>query len=550
VRVATFVASTLLIACFAISSAEKIELYTRGDDLGRHLKTGELLLSSTVPAGTVSKLLYTNFYSYATPDFEVVNHHWLSGVVYFLIWKRIGFAGLNAFYLVLGCLTFLLSFRMAQKAAGWAVASALALPMLPILRLRPSVRPEIFTLLFCGVFLWFLWNHYNGSLSWRSLLALPAVEVLWVNLHIGFIFGPVFIGAFMLAELLKRPRKEEAPRGGNPWETEFYKEKILLFGRWSGILALTLLATLMNPSGIYGAAIPFTIWSNYGMDVTENHSLPYLESHGFGGEYLVVKLTLIVLYLSFFAVYRRGARFPMGLFILAVLLGGMAWFALRNQTILAMFALAAIGINVGLSGATEPRALEAMNESSDRRNRLSHLLHAGFSHSLRNLCLALIILAGAYSSGRKLLERKDTIGLGMYPDMNAAADFLRASNLQGPLLNNFNIGGYLIHYLYPQFRVFVDSRPEAYPAGFLNEKYSLPLNDEAEWARLLDQYQFNVLFFSHAATWEEAFCARRALDPNWATVFRQFSVLIMVRRNARNQRLIQQYEIPIEKLFK
>jgi hypothetical protein len=137
----------------------------------------------------------------------------------------------------------------------------------------------------------------------------------------------------------------------------------------------------------------------------------------------------------------------------------------------------------------------------------------------------------------------------MYPDMSAAADFLRASNLQGPLLNNFNIGGYLTHYLYPQIRIYVDSRPEAYPAGFLTEKYSLPLNDEGEWARLLDQYQFNVIFFSHAATWEEAFCERRAQDPNWATVFRQFSVLIMVRRNARNQRLIQQYEIPLENLF-
>jgi hypothetical protein len=137
----------------------------------------------------------------------------------------------------------------------------------------------------------------------------------------------------------------------------------------------------------------------------------------------------------------------------------------------------------------------------------------------------------------------------MYPDMSAAADFLRASNLQGPLLYNFNIGGYLIHYLYPQYRIYVDSRPEAYPAGFLTEKYNLPLNEETEWARLFDEYRFNIIFFSHAAAWEEAFCARRAQDPNWATVFRKFSIIMMVRRNAANQSFIQQYEIPVEKLF-
>jgi hypothetical protein len=527
-RLLAILASTLLVACFAISSADKIELYLHGDDLGRHLKNGELLLSSTAPAGTASKLLHTNFYSYAMPDFDFVNHHWLTGVIYFLIWKRVGFAGLNAFYILLGCATFLLFFRMAQKAAGWAIATALALAMMPILRLRASVRPEIFTLLFCAVFLWFLWNHYNGALSWRSLLVLPAIEVLWVNLHIGFIFGPVFIGAFMLAELLKRQPRADVTPGVNPWDTEFYKEKRVLLTRWLGVLALTLLATLVNPSGIYGAVYPLAIWSNYGIDVIENHSVPYLESHGFTGQYLLIKLTLIVLYLSFFAVYRRGGRFPTALFILSVLLGGICWFAMRNQTVMAMFALAAIGINAGLSDVAELW--------SRWRTRVA-------------IALAVMILAGAYNTGKKLLAKKEAIGLGLYPDTSAAADFLRDSNLQGPLLNNFNIGGYLTHYLYPQYRVYVDSRPEAYSAAFLVEKYQAPLNHEAQWASLLAEYQFNIICFSQSSTWEDQFCSRRARDPNWAIVFRRFPMLIMVRRTAANQSFIQQHEIPREKLF-
>src|SRR4029077_15363508 len=101
--------------------------------------------------------------------------------------------------------------------------------------------------------------------------------------------GPVFIGAFMLAELLKRQPQPKRQRGGvSPWETEFYQEKRFLLTRWLGILSLTLLATLMNPSGIYGAAYPLTIWSNYGIDIVENHSIPYLESNGFKGEYLLI----------------------------------------------------------------------------------------------------------------------------------------------------------------------------------------------------------------------------------------------------------------------
>src|SRR5262249_44741397 len=155
----------------------------------------------------------------------------------------------------LSTVTFLLFFQMAQKAVGWPVPTVVSLALMPIIRARASLRPEAFTFLFCGVFLWFLWNHYSGLLNWRSFLVMPALEVLWVNLHIGFIFGPIFIAAFLVADLLERPPKGEI-LGPNPWASEFYKEKLFALKRWFGILSLTLLATLVNPSGIYGAAYP------------------------------------------------------------------------------------------------------------------------------------------------------------------------------------------------------------------------------------------------------------------------------------------------------
>src|SRR5207237_10735185 len=139
-----------------------------------------------------------------------------------------------------------------QRAAGLALVSTLALALMPILRVRPSVRPEIFTLLLSAVFFWFLWKHYEGSLSWRALLILPALEAVWVNLHIGFIFGPIFIAAFLVAELLERPA-ESGEAGASPWKAEFYREKGRRPGRWSGVLGLTLAATPVNQAGIPGA---------------------------------------------------------------------------------------------------------------------------------------------------------------------------------------------------------------------------------------------------------------------------------------------------------
>src|SRR5262249_20062250 len=142
----TYLVFTLLIAWYAITSAETIDPTWGGVDLGRHLKNGELLLSPSAPAGAASAILHTNFSSYAQPDAEFVNHHWLAGVIFFSIWKLGGFAGLNGSYILLGAATFALFLRMAQRAGGLALASTLALVLMPILRVRPSVRPEIFTL--------------------------------------------------------------------------------------------------------------------------------------------------------------------------------------------------------------------------------------------------------------------------------------------------------------------------------------------------------------------------------------------------------------------
>jgi len=57
-----------LTACYALWSAETIDLFFGGIDLGRHLKNGELLLGTTVPSGTAHRVLHTNFYSQATPE--------------------------------------------------------------------------------------------------------------------------------------------------------------------------------------------------------------------------------------------------------------------------------------------------------------------------------------------------------------------------------------------------------------------------------------------------------------------------------------------------
>jgi len=55
--------------------------------------------------------------------------------------------------------------------------------------------------------------------------------------------------------------------------------------------------------------------------------------------------------------------------------------------------------------------------------------------------------------------------------------FFKENNLQGPIFNNYDIGGYLIFNLFPQEKVFVDNRPETYSSEFFQEDY-IPMQED------------------------------------------------------------------------
>jgi hypothetical protein len=78
----------LLLVLYGYLLAQKINLATA--DLGRHLKNGELFFKEqTIPK--------TNLYSYTYPNYPFVNHHWGSGVIFYLVKIIFGFRGLSFF---------------------------------------------------------------------------------------------------------------------------------------------------------------------------------------------------------------------------------------------------------------------------------------------------------------------------------------------------------------------------------------------------------------------------------------------------------------------
>jgi hypothetical protein len=506
--------TALIVLVYGFYLAHQVNL-TVGD-LGRHLKNGQLFIEN----GLIPKI---NLYSYAYPDYPIINHHWGTGVVFYAIERLGGFTGLSVAFIVVSMVTFWIFINLATKYSSFAIAAPIAVIVLPILITRHEARPELFSYLFSGLFLQLLWGYKYGRLGFRWLFILPILEIFWVNLHIYFFIGVVLIAVYLLESVV----------------SFLTKKKPQVRGEIAGltvVLLLTILAACLNPAGISGVIYPFFILNEYGVPVIENYSVGAILRAGYNFLpliYFVIIFSLISLSWVY-AVIKNRSSLSLGNFLLSAFFFAMAWSAIRNFAFFAYFALPLAAVN-----------LKNLLGEEDQTSLSPSILKV--SAALIGIVFVLIMINPAYF----VSSNRGRVGIGLEEANGAAAEFLQKEKVQGPIFNNFDVAGYLVYYLFPGQRVFVDNRPEAYPARFFTDIYFPMQSDEAKWADTSHDYGFNVIVFNYRerSARSEQFIVRRVLDPMWAPVYLDKNIIILAKRDGPNQPVIAKYELPKERVL-
>ena len=124
-------------------------------DIGRHIKNGELVLSGQ------PEVLYKNFYSFTYPDYPFINHHWLFGVVSYIVYRMSTFEGLSVFYILLLVLAFLLAFDSARRFSNFNFAIFLSVVGFLLLISRSEIRPEGFSVFFVALDFYLLQRYFE-----------------------------------------------------------------------------------------------------------------------------------------------------------------------------------------------------------------------------------------------------------------------------------------------------------------------------------------------------------------------------------------------------
>jgi len=205
-------------------------------DIELHARTGQWILQhGQVPT--------TNVLSELHHDYPTVDDKWGFQVLAHLLFDGIGPVATNIAGMALLLGLFLVAAGTARRlgADPWCALLCLSLAVVAS-RSRFTFRPDLVSLLLAALFVRSLLTRPPSR---RQVLALLALQVVWVNMHGYFITGPLVVAAAGLARLL-------AGFLGDPAERRRGVSLLLL----AGALAL---ACLLNPAGLAGALHPLRI---------------------------------------------------------------------------------------------------------------------------------------------------------------------------------------------------------------------------------------------------------------------------------------------------
>jgi hypothetical protein len=296
--------------------------------------------------------------------------------------------------------------------------------------------------------------------------------IVWVNAHGGYVIGIALLITFCIAEWLN------ASLMGGDDKTLHDLRRLTLMA------VLTVLASLCNPYFVSHWAYPFEVMGMQATAFISEWQSP--DFHELSGRLFL----LVVGSFCLLQIYR--ARKPditelvvPGLFI-------VAGFTSIRHFVLALMAMSVFAAPALRDGVQFPGRLPASvaRLCAAWRARAAQSKPIGRAEGPLNLAIAAMLtlaMAAYYPTARAAEVEKIRTSLPV-----GAVQFILDKGITGRMFNSYGFGGYLIHHLYPQQRVFIDGRADMYGDAFVKEYINIS-EGQPRWAQLFDKYRIDYV---------------------------------------------------------
>lgn len=451
------------------------------NDFWLQAKVGELIAQS----GSIPKTVLFPFTEVKDAPFNA--HEWLPSLGFHGLIAIVGESGLPLVMGGMGLLFFAIMTRLAYERSGGNLPLPLLLGLLAVgvENQRHYLRPELLSLILLGLY-WYLLeaSRYRPHfLRWAGAFVLV---VLWANTHGSFILAPIISGLYAMGIWIDRRRLGTADHAEAGAEVRPYL--------WFTVGALV--ATLMNPVGwdLWKFVLDFGRADSTKWMVTEwlpTFDPRWRDNRGFWiGTVCAGVTTLLMLWQ-----WRRLRAVDVLLFLL--------FMTLATQAIRFL-------VYVGMVAAYVLPALVPASWNANRN---------------RTRCYAALAVLAALTLG---LSARYGNAFGAFPHSAFEANYslsepmvkqLGNPELQGNVLNSYELGAELVYRAYPRLRPSIDSRIDSYGADWTALNAQLFLDDDLlrEFVR---HYDVRYMLLSHndflslqrLRSWTDKQWSLRAID--------------------------------------
>lgn len=475
---------------------------------GWHIRNGQHILAThAIPR--------QDSFSYTMAGHPWFAWEWLYDLGAGIIYSRTGLNGIIFLSALLIAGIFAGLFRKAVERNRYPVIVA----FLVVLAFFASsihflARPHLFTWAFT-LFYWDILESATESGSWRRLYWLPALMIVWVNIHGGFVIGLALIGLYFLGALW------ESVTG----QAGLERAAARIAARRLGITGmLAFIATFLNP---YGYKLWLHIYEYLSSRFYMNNIQEFL-SPNFHGAAEKFFAALLLLSLVALAVNRSRLRASHLLVILFSVYIGL--YAARNIPIASILLvlittpLLAGAVERG-SGAEEfaPRARALFSRWKGFAARMAEMELGLSGHILPLVAVAftfVVCLGGGNLGGRPLMRAH--FGDKRFPV--AATGFLASHGIRSQVFAPDYWGGYLIYRLGPNYKVFMDDRHDFYGEPFVRD-YIKVKNIEPGWQEVLEKNRVNWVLIP--PDWALANALKEL--PQWRVIYDDHRAILFVR---------------------
>ncbi len=468
------------IACALVFTPLSVRLL---DDagIGWHIRAGQQMLA----AHAVPRVDSFSSTMSGKPWFA---WEWLFDVAVGWLDSAAGLNGVVWLAAVMIGLTFALTLRtLVRRGTNLPVAVGLVLLAVAASMIHFLARPHVVSWL-----LTVAWFCVLDSKHDRRAWALPALMVVWVNVHGGFLVGFVVLGIFFVGALCewlqaRGDRLEDIVQriaaGRRSWR--------LL---WVGMACAV--ASLVNP---YGWKLHEHVYSyltnRFLMDHINEFQSPNFHGVAERCFLVLVLIAVVVLAAKIPTQAAKGAacmghptrpRMTSVLIVLFAIYAGC--YASRNIPIASLLMVLVVGPMMRLAGGERMHGSFASLRMTTRgfveRITAVELNQRGHIWAVVAAVVTLLIALNGGRAGSSVVMDAHFDAKRM--PVGAVA-FLEKSGITGPVLSVDSWGGYLIYRLHPKMQVVLDDRHDLYGEAFLRD-YLKMLHVEPGWKQFLREH--------------------------------------------------------------